>query len=316
MVRKLVPVTSDTVKRFAELRWEIGNEEARSYMKSIDFEASILRDKTDFFFEDETDRMATAISISRVVDRNGIANVMISVDMIEKDPKSMTAALFDVLRSLQDEVASKPTIYQVLPPEGLAFVAQDFKTVGFEKKITNCRYARPAGPANPGEFPFAERALSKGYETVVLDDGFIKAVPDIFERLTVLHNRGFASWETVTVTAPERIRTLYENDANTFFLALLGDEIVANAVCTHLGQNVLSPRLVANRKHWGSGVSDLVSRHLINHVAAHWNLPVIAYVDFRNAASWKALERFGFERVHETFRWECLIPEGSQLQLG
>lgn len=314
MTRTLLPVSADNVKRFADLRRTVSTEEVRNYMATIDYEAVVLREGTDYFFEDDAGQMTAAVSIVRNNDKTDTPNILISVDVLQKDPRTLTDAACDALRSVEDTY-EQSTIIKLIPPEDVAFVEQDLQALGFEKKASNYRYIRPAGPVEPDQFPHAQRALDKGYTSIILDDDFIKKTPDIFEQLTDIHNRAFASWETTVPTAPERIRALYEGGANVFFIGMLGDEIVANVVSLNLGAHVLSPRLATLRKHWGSGVTDLVSRHLINDAAKRWNLPVLAYVDARNAASWKALERFGFERVHETIQWERHIPAGNPFRI-
>ncbi|WP_339858961.1 hypothetical protein [Thalassospira alkalitolerans] len=311
----LIPVTPENVERFAAFRMEIASEELRSYYNTIDLPAALLRQGTEFFYEDRAGQITAAISLTRSPHRDRSIVVMISADTREKAPQDLTNIICKILSDEKGHTAEQDTIYKIFEDEEAPLIGKDLEAIGFERIVGNYRYVRAPGPPRPGEFPYAERARKRGYETLIVDDAYVAAHPDIFETLADLLNRAFLNWASVTKTTAEHIRSHYDKDANDILITKLGDEVASTMFCSFLGKEVLSPKYASLRKHWGSGASDLMSQHLAQYVADRWNVPIIGYADATNAASWKALERFGLTRDQEISYWGRRIPAGSTFQL-
>lgn len=312
---QLRAVTKDNIEPYVALRTEVADDEGRRYYQTIDLGAAILAQGTDFVLQDHDGQMHAAVTINRKPRSNGGLQVMISVETREATPQDLTNALRHVLGTENGRMATEDTCYHVYNSIRASFLASEMTGMGFEEIVNSYRYLREPGPPRPGEFPHADRALEAGYRTLVLDDAYLASDPDVFEKLADIFNRAFSSRHAVNQTTPERLRKTYGTDANEIILAKLGEEITGYIVLSHLGDSVLSPQYSCLRRHWGTGSVDLMCRHMAELVAERWNLPIVGYAESRNAASWKALERFGLTRVEEYSLWERHIPAGAKFTL-
>lgn len=312
---QLTAVSKDNIKAYAAYRREIADEEGRRYFETIDLEKVILRENCDYFIKGDSDEILCAITIRRKELRNGSVLVMISVEDVAKKPETLASFLRLVLQEDIGKTAKTDIRYRAYDPPGSKFAPAAMAQMGFAEIPGTYRYLREPGPPREGEFPHADRAVAKGYRTLVLDDAYIASDPEIFEKLADIYNRAFSNRDSVTPTTAERIRKSYEAEANEIIIAKLGDEVTSSITLTNLGDSVFSPQYTCARRHWGTGSVDLMCRHLAELVAERWNVPIIGYAEATNAASWKALERFGLTRVEEYMVWERALSAGDTFTL-
>lgn len=312
---QLIAVSRDNVQAFVAYLNEIADEEGRRYYATIDLEKAILSQECDYFIKSDSDEILAAVTLKRKERRDGSMLVMITVDDIAKKPETLTSYLRFVLESDAGKTAETDTRYRVYNPPLTKLAPTGMAKMGFAEIPGTYRYLREPGPPREGEFPHADRAVAKGYRTLVLNDDYIAKDPEIFEKLADIYNRAFSNRDSVNPTTAERIRKICEAEANDTIIAKLGDEVTSSITLTNLGDSVLSPQYTCARRHWGTGSVDLMCRHLAELVAERWNVPIIGYAEATNAASWKALERFGLTRVEEHMVWERIVPAGSSLTL-
>jgi len=312
-IMQFVAVTKDNITPYVTLRREIAGEEEQQQFQTTDLAAAILDKGEEYALLDDDGVMQAAVSI-----RNGNALVndrciMISVEARDKTPKTEFRMLCKVLATTAQDIVESDTLYRVYDPIGSAFPKTDMMEIGFCENVASFRYERKPGPPQPGEFPHADRATRRGYRSVLIDDDYVASDPDIFDKLADIYNRAFSGCDLVRPTTPERMRKSYDTEANKTIIAKLGDEVTGSIMLTNLGSYVLSPQYYSLRRHWGTGSVDLMCRHTAEFVAEHWNLPIVGYAEATNAASWKALERFGLSRVAEYCVWERKVPAGERL---
>lgn len=312
---QLIPVTKNNIEPYVAFRLEIADEEGQRYYATIDLGAAILAKGHDFVLLDDKGEMQAAVIISRRNRRDESLRVMVSVETRTATSQELTTALRYVLDTENGRVATEDTCYHVFNPIKAPFLKSEMTEMGFEAIVSNYRYQREPGPPRPGEFPHADRAVEKGYRTLVIDDAYLASDPNIFEKLSDIYNRAFSNRETVSPSTPERIRKSYEAEANDIIISKFGDEVTGSITLTNLGDSVLSPQYTCMRRHWGTGSVDLMCRHMAQLVADRWNVPIIGYAEANNAASWKALERFGLTRVEEYIVWERHIPAGAKFTI-
>ncbi|WP_430473900.1 hypothetical protein ACQ0MK_18760 [Thalassospira lucentensis] len=312
---QLVAVTQKNIAPYVAFRMEVADEEGRRYYQTIDLAAAILTQGSDYALEDEHGKLQAAVTIRRKEARDGNLLVMISVEGKDKKPETNARLLREVLATETGNVVTLDTRYNVYNPPEMTLPNAKMAEMGFTEIPGTYRYKREPGPPRSGEFPHADRAVERGYKTLVIDDAYVASDPDIFEKLADIFNRAFSNRDNVTPSTPERMRKSYETDANDIIIAKLGDDVTGSITLSYLGDSVLSPQYNCMRRHWGTGSVDLMCRHLAQLVADRWNVPIIGYAEARNAASWKALERFGLTRVEELMIWERHVPTGETFTL-
>lgn len=310
---QLLSITEDNIAAYAAFRREIADEEGQRYYDTIDLAAAILTQGMDRVLQDDNGKMLAAVTICRNERRDGSNRVRFSIEDSGKDAGKLIGYLRHILISEIAEPTTTDTLCNVHNMPGCTLPAEEMTAMGFAEVPGSYRYERKPGPPLEGEFPHAERAIKLGYETVILDDAMIASNPDLFEKLAEIYNRAFSNREGISLTTAERMRKNYETPTNTIIIAKLGDEIAASTTLSNLGDSVLGPQISCLRKHWGTGVSDLICRMFTQIVADRWGLPIVAYAEAGNSASWKALERFGLVRNKEYPVWEKLIPAGEKL---
>ena len=307
---QLVAVTQENIAPYVALRMEIADEEGRRYYQTIDLATAILTQGSDYVLQDEDGKMQAAVTIQRTEIRDGSLLIIMSVEGKDKKPET-NASLLRIVLAMENGVATLDTRYHVCNPPEMTLPRTKMTEMGFAEIPGTYRYKREPGPPRSGEFPHADRAVERGYTTLVIDDSYVASDPEIFEKLADIYNRAFSNRDSVTPSTPERMRKNYEADANDIIIAKLGDEVTSSITLSYLGDSVLSPQYTCMRRHWGTGSVDLMCRHLAQLVADRWNVPIIGYAEARNAASWKALERFGLTRIEELMIWERHIPAGE-----
>ena len=312
---QLLSITQDNIEAYIAFRREIATEEGRRYYDRIDLATAILSRGDDLVLQDENGEMLAAVVISRNQYHDGSCHVRISIDDRSKNPNTLAGWLRYVLRHETDTVVKVDTCFHAYNPPECALPSVEMADMGFAEVPGSYRYERKPGPPQTGEFPYASRAIELGYKAVILDDATIASNPDIFEKLTEVYNRAFSIRGRVSPVTPDGMRRNYEADSNTMIIAKLDDEIVASTTLTNLGVSVLGPQISCLRKHWGTGVSDLICRLFTQIVADQWNLPIVAYAEVGNSASWRALERFGLVRNKEYMIWEKMVPSGQSFTL-
>lgn len=308
---QLVAVTQENIAPYVALRMEIADEEGRRYYQTIDLAAAILTQGSDYALLDEDGKMQAAVKIRRKETREGGLLVMMSAEGKDKNPETNASLLRAVLATENANIATRDTRYHVYNPSEVTLPHTEMTEMGFAEIPGTYRYKREPGPPRSGEFPHADRAVERGYKTLVIDDSYVASDPEIFEKLADIYNRAFSNRDSVNPSTPERMRKNFEADANDIIIAKLGDEVTSSITLSYLGDSVLSPQYTCLRRHWGTGSVDLMCRHLAQLVADRWNVPIIGYAEARNAASWKALERFGLTRIEELMIWERHIPAGE-----
>jgi len=311
----LVPITKENIERYIAFRLAISDEEQRNYFASIDLAAVILANGNEYALQDESGRIHASVIISRKPGPGDSLLVLFSIEIAEKDSRKLTECLHQVLEKENGRLASHDTRYRIYNPPETVYVKADMENWGFAEVPGSFRYERAPGPPCAGEFPHADRAVEKGYETILLDDVYIKKHPDIFETLAAIFNRAFENRASVNQTTAERFETNYNKENNGMIIAKLGDEVTGCITLTHMGNSVLSPQYCCLRRHWGTGSVDLMCRHLAEYVAKRWNVPIIGYAEVNNAASWKALERFGLTRVEQYMVWERVVAAGERFKI-
>ena len=304
---QLVAVTQENIEPYVAFRLEIADEEGRRYYQTFDLATAILSQGTDYVLQDDDSKMQATVTIRRKETRDGDFLVMMLAEGKDKNPEKNASLLRAVLATENANIATRDTRYHVYNPSEV--------TLGFAEIPGTYRYKREPGPPRSGEFPHADRAIERGYKTLIIDDSYVASDPEIFEKLADIYNRAFSNRESVTPSTPERMRKNFEADANDIIIAKLGDEVTSSITLSYLGNSVLSPQYTCLRRHWGTGSVDLMCRHLARLVADRWNIPIIGYAEARNAASWKALERFGLTRVEELMIWERYLPAGETFSL-
>jgi len=310
---QLIPITRENVAAYVAFRTQIADDELRRYYDSVDLAAVLLKQGNDLVLCDENGDMQAAVSIIRTACRDGNNRVTLSVEGCQNHPETAVGLLKHVLHAEGRRASERDTHYRIYNPPFSPFPNHPMTEMGFTEIPAKFRYSSENVPALIGEFPYADRAAQRGYTTRLIDDQIVANDPDIFARLADIQNRAFANLESVSPVTAEHIRKDYDAKPNGIIIARLGDEITGSLTLTHLGDCVLIPQISCLRRHWGTGVVDLMCRHLGQLVADRWYVPIIAYVDAQNAASWKALERFGMDRVAQYTHWERFIPRGEQL---
>jgi hypothetical protein len=308
----LVPVTKENIERHVDFRILISDEEQRNYYATIDMPNVILANGNEYGLLDDDGHIHAAIIVSRKPGNDDTIIVQISVEIDGKDPQKQIDCLHQVLLNEHGRLASHSTRYRIYNMPGNPYPKEKMEKWGFDEVVGSYRYERKAGPPREGEFPHADRAVAKGYQSILLDDAYIEKHPDIFETLADIYNRAFITRASVNMTTAERIEYTFRKETNGMIIAKLDDEVTGCIGLTHLGKSILSPQYCCLRRHWGTGSVDLMCRHLAEHVAKQWNLPIVGYAEATNAASWKALERFGLTRVEESLMWERMIPAGER----
>ncbi|WP_430473897.1 GNAT family N-acetyltransferase [Thalassospira lucentensis] len=312
---QLLSITQDNIEAYTAFRREIANEEARRYYDRMDLATAILTRGDDLVLQDENGKMLASVMLSRNQNQDGSCYVRISIDGRSKNPNTLASWFRYVLRHETETVVKVDTCFHAYNPPECALPSVEMADMGFAEVPGSYRYERKPGPPQTGEFPYASRAIELGYKAVILDDATIASNPDIFEKLTEIYNHAFSIRGRVAPATPDGVRKSYEADSNTMIIAKLDDEIVASTTLTNLGVSVLGPQISCLRKHWGTGVSDLICRLFTQIVADQWNLPIVAYAEAGNSASWRALERFGLVRNKEYMIWEKLVPAGQSFTL-
>lgn len=309
MTLTLLPVTEDNVEDYLAFRLSIVDASTASYLSGTDQVSAILANRAHHFLLENGVMVATAIRWTKCED--DCMSVHIMVDPQTRDPGRMTDLVVQLLETENLSAVDRDVHCHLYPSAGLSFVETDMQAMGFSKVPENIKYMRDPGPPSAGEFPHAPKAEQLGYRAMVLDDELIAKYPDIFARITDVHDRAFAGRPGVqNITVRDREKSYRQPDSG-FVICMLGDELAASAHFLKLDQDVLATELECLRKHWGTGAADLVCRHLVREIASRWNLPIIAYADKTNAASRRAIERFGLHPVQEHFSWRRTFPKGS-----
>lgn len=308
----LVPVTKENIERHVAFRILVSDEEQRNYYATVDMANVILANGNEYSLQDDNGDIHAAVVISRKPGIDDNIVVLISVEIDGKDPQKLADCLHQVLQKENGRLASHTTRYRIYNLPHNPYRKEDMENWGFAEVVGSYRYEREVGPPREGEFPHADRAIAKGYQSILLDDAYIEQHPDIFEKLADIYNRAFLTRSSVNMTTAERLEDTYRKETNGMIIAKIGDEVTGCIGLTHLGNSILSPQYCCLRRHWGTGSVDLMCRHLAEHVAEQWNLPIIGYAEATNAASWKALERFGLTRVEEYLMWERVIPAAER----
>lgn len=311
MTLTLVPVTKDTVAEYLDFRLSIVDASTASYLSRTDQAPIILASTAHHFVLEDGIAVATA-AIKRKND-DDCMSVHMLVDPKMRKPKHLTDLIAQLLKTENLSAVDRETRYHLYPSNGLSFIEADMRAMGFSQVLENIKYVRDPGPPRADEFPHAAKGEQLGYRPMVLDDDLITKYPDIFSRMTDVYNRAFAERPHVQkTTAKEREKSYHQPDSG-FVICMLDDELVASTHFLKLDQEVLATELECLRKHWGTGASDLVCKHVIDEITKRWNLPVIAYADTTNAASRRALERFGLYPVQEHFSWQRTFTAGSRV---
>ncbi len=311
MTLTLVPVTKYNVADYLEFRISIVDASTASYLSGTDQASLILANPVHhFLFEDDV-LIATAV-IKRKHDDDG-TSVHILVDPQMRDAQHLTDLVIRLLKTENLSAVDQEVRYHLYPSSGLSFLEADMMAIGFSQVSENIKYVRDPGPPRTGEFPHAPKGEKLGYRAMVLDDDLIAQYPDIFSRITKVYERAFSGRPNMhEITAEEREKYYHQPDSG-FVICVLGNDLVASTHFLKFDKEVLATELECLRKHWGTGATDLVCKHLIQEVAKRWNLPIIAYADKSNAASRRAMERFGLYPIQEHFSWQRTLPSGSRI---
>ena len=312
MTLTLIAVTKDTVAAYLDFRLSVVDASTASYLSGTD-QVSMILASTSHHFLLEDDVMVATAAIKRKTDDDGMS-VYVLIDPKKRDEKHLTDLIARLLKTENQPSVDYDTRYHLYPSSGLSFIETDMHAMGFSKNLENIKYVRDPGPPRAGEFPHAAKGEQLGYRPMVLDDDLIAKYPDIFSRMSNVYDRAFARRPNAQkITAEEREKNYHQLDSG-YVICMLGDELVASTHFLKLDQEVLATELECLRKHWGTGAADLVCKHQVKEVTRRWNLPIIAYADKTNAASRRALERFGLYPVQEHFSWQRTFTAGSRVE--
>ena len=304
----LTRITEKNVDAFIAFVIEYGEDEAREFLERTDARPMILKRGEDYFFaRDGQDNEATA-SIIRTPHRDGVT-FEISLYIITKTESD---ACFDrTLRTFLDFEMREPifvprryllveTPEKPLPPEPLA-------ALGFKKVAGRGKCRRDAGPAEPGTFPLADKALARGYVTERVTAASLAAYPDLAEQMAEIFSQAFATRTSAGTRDAEDMRRRLDDEHNHIVGIRLGGTLVGFSTWTAFGEEILGSDIAVRRSHWGSGAADALCRHIINDVHAQTGKPIVTYVDVTNTASSHMLERVGFRLVEDYPFWERMI---------
>ena len=311
MTLTLLPVTKDNIADYLAFRVSIVDASTASYLSRTDQASIILANPIHHFLLEDDVIIATAV-FKRVGDDDCIS-VHILIDPQMRDAQHLTDLVIQLLKTENLSGVDQEVRYHLYPSSGLSFIEADMMAMGFSQVSENIKYIRDPGPSRAGEFPHAPKGEKLGYRAMVLDDDLIAQYPDIFARITDVYERAFSGRPNMPkITAEEREKYYHQSDSG-FVICMLRDDLVASTHFLKFDQEFLVTELECLRKHWGTGATDLVCKHLIQEVAKRWNFPIIAYADKSNAASRRAMERFGLYPVQEHFSWQRTFPTGSRL---